>query len=387
MGDNKIECVSEYTYLGVKFSRLSLFLSAYNHFQGSARMAINSTARIVRQTQLYSWDKIRYLFDSLVKSVLCYNAEVWSLPFLEKLDKIQTAYYKIILSLPVNTPNHAIRMESHSISLKLVLFTKILKWLSKLNAMNDNRYPKICYKALIQQAFASPSIKNNWIRQIEKLFNLIGIELSEPFLLSINFKSIPALTDQLHILLSNQDHERVINSNALLIYPSLLSKSGIVNAPYLCNEIKLDQKHLLCQLRLITSHSNYLTVYNTRYYFDNTAPCKYCGPNENDDICHYITECPRFSTERQILLDLFNDDSPARWLNILECDEKHILIGMCNFIKSICVANKWILFVNKACIYPRFFKSTLYCTTYCFKTFYEFYFSLFLTICTPLTDA
>ena len=136
--------------------------------------------------------------------------------------------------------------------------------MSKLNAMHNNRYPQICYKALIQLAVAASTAKNNWIKQIKKLFNLLDINLSETFLFSINLNSFPALIKQFHTQLSNFDHERVVDSNSLSIYPSFLSKLGIINAPYLIAKLMLDQKNLLCQLRLITSHSNYLTFYNTQ---------------------------------------------------------------------------------------------------------------------------
>lgn len=48
------------------------------------------------------------IYNSLVKSIILYAAEIWGWKEAEKLEKLQTKYIKWILGLDYNTPTHIV---------------------------------------------------------------------------------------------------------------------------------------------------------------------------------------------------------------------------------------------------------------------------------------
>lgn len=117
--------VNEYVYLGIPFSASALFTSALNLAMSKANLAIGTTVPLLYKLNPESWSTEDKLFESLVSSNALYAAQIWSLRYLDSIEKINTKLYKTVLNVPQNTPNYAIRIETGSSQLALRIFKNL----------------------------------------------------------------------------------------------------------------------------------------------------------------------------------------------------------------------------------------------------------------------
>ena len=133
-GNEPLNVVKKYTYLGIPFVSSGLFEIATKELVTKANIAVNSTLRLISSTKLNSWKKINKLFDTLVTSVVLYSSPVWSIRYINLLEKVQCQFYKRLLNLPMCTAkdpaqNHRILNlgEIFSYSEKLIVFDTLIK--------------------------------------------------------------------------------------------------------------------------------------------------------------------------------------------------------------------------------------------------------------------
>lgn len=107
----KIEIVKQYTYLGVPLSSSGLFPLAAEHFRKKGLTALGSTWKIFTRARLEPLDKKYTLFQALVSSTAMYGAHIWSLRYLNEIEKIQYQFHRRLLGLPHGTPSYALRLE------------------------------------------------------------------------------------------------------------------------------------------------------------------------------------------------------------------------------------------------------------------------------------
>lgn len=111
-GEEQIEVVDRYVYLGVPFSGSCSFAPVAKKFTGSENLAVGSILRTIHLSGANSWKSYTKLFDSLALTILMYANQVWALNFLDLIEKTQLSFLKQLLYLPRNTPSYALRVET-----------------------------------------------------------------------------------------------------------------------------------------------------------------------------------------------------------------------------------------------------------------------------------
>lgn len=107
-----IEIVNEYKYLGVT---LTSHLSWTSHFKFryvQAATALNTTYRTFMNNRDIPHSTKYKIFNSVMKSVLCYAAQVWGFQKFEEVEKFQRVFIKKVFWLPRTTPNYMIYVET-----------------------------------------------------------------------------------------------------------------------------------------------------------------------------------------------------------------------------------------------------------------------------------
>ena len=87
------------------------------------------------------------LFDTMVKPVACYGAEILGYTNSEKIGRIHTRFCNQYLSLRQNT-NDAFALRecgSFPLAVSYMYMTQAIKYWLKLLYMLNNRYPHQCY--------------------------------------------------------------------------------------------------------------------------------------------------------------------------------------------------------------------------------------------------
>ena len=115
--------------------------------------------------KINSWNVVNKLFSTLVNSVLLYSAEVWSIGYIDNVEKIPNRFYKKILCLPMNTPDCNVRLELGIPRLAVTVFKRILIYISKILKMSNDRYPRVCFLKLkdLSTNFREKNVKYNWM--------------------------------------------------------------------------------------------------------------------------------------------------------------------------------------------------------------------------------
>ena len=89
------------------------------------------------------------LFDSKVLPILCYGSEIWGSQIWSDIEIVQNQFCKYVLGLGSRSVNVAALAECGRKPLYVHYMTKCIKYWLKLLSMEPRRYPKVCYKMLL----------------------------------------------------------------------------------------------------------------------------------------------------------------------------------------------------------------------------------------------
>lgn len=132
-GIESIAVVKSYSYLGITFSDSGSFFLAATRAISAANTAVGGVLRTIYSTHADSWGTYNKLLQSLVLTILFYGIQIWSIGFLDEVEKVQLAFFKSLLALPINTPNYAVRVETGALKLAHKIFSRILNWIYKIS--------------------------------------------------------------------------------------------------------------------------------------------------------------------------------------------------------------------------------------------------------------
>lgn len=121
-GNDKIEFANIYNYLGITFKQSAIFADAAKDFVNKATLAAFSTLSLIQSMNPSSWSIYENLFNSLVTSCLFYGAPIWSLNYLDSIERVQNTFFKKLLNLPKSIPSYAIRVETGKSLLAALVF-------------------------------------------------------------------------------------------------------------------------------------------------------------------------------------------------------------------------------------------------------------------------
>ena len=130
-GENNIEVVNEYKYLGIT---LTFNLSFVKHLQSkllSSKTAINANwLKYIFNPKISISNKLK-IFDSAAKSIMFYGAQVWGYRSYDDVEKLFRYFIKKILYLPTNTPNYMLHIETGLSSLFIGTLDLHLSYIKK----------------------------------------------------------------------------------------------------------------------------------------------------------------------------------------------------------------------------------------------------------------
>src|SRR5262249_6960696 len=122
------------------------------------------------------------VFDSCVKSVVCYSAQVWGYMFSEYVERILRFFVKKMLWLPRNTPNYMVYGETGRDPIYFFTLELFFVYIQKIKDMKDDRYPRVITKYLFHK-------KKGWVRWFYDRCNEFNINYDD----SIGFENIISL--------------------------------------------------------------------------------------------------------------------------------------------------------------------------------------------------
>ena len=155
-----------YKYLGIYFTLKLIWKKTKELLAMQAKKAASSIFRFQKQFGRFQPNDAFKLFDSMVKPVACYGAELWGYKFCDETEKVQSKFCKYFIGLKQNTDDSFALGECGRLPLAVCYMTQAVKYWLKLTQMPNHRYPKQCYGMLKSLTAAG---KNTWATHIRSL--------------------------------------------------------------------------------------------------------------------------------------------------------------------------------------------------------------------------
>jgi hypothetical protein len=307
-GENEVEVVDKYTYLGVTFYWNLDFGKTAEEFLLKAKVAEKHLFDIFRRSKMSTFDSRIKLFESLVRSVLMYCCPVWGLKCMKKLVIFQNKFLRRMFCLPNKTPAWFLRLELSVSSLEVYLIKSTLHFWRRIVCSNSI-FLKNCYKSLVDNSSKSYS-KTNWYKSLqevltewdsEHIVNAIPDEgdLIEVNRLSMNINNCISRIENESI---SRDIIRMQNSSSMSHYCKI--KTHCVREKYVnfnCNwNVTIHMMQLRANLSQVSGSKHIIKLNELSWFYNkNRDPnCKCCNQNQIENLYHVLFVCPRYDLIR-----------------------------------------------------------------------------------------
>ena len=144
-GQEKLEVVNSYKYLGYTLTTKISVEVALAEFAGRAKGKIVSLFRVLYKLGQVDINIFFRLFDSQIKPILLYAAEVWGARDFKVIEKVHLFACRRLLGVSQKTPKTFLYTELNRYPLYIDSIMRTIKYWAKLLYMTDNRIPKQVY--------------------------------------------------------------------------------------------------------------------------------------------------------------------------------------------------------------------------------------------------
>ena len=215
IGTADLNVVSEYTYLGIVMSTRLSSTCIQNRLATRARSAVAKIDKSLRHLHDLELEVLTNIFDTQVKPILLYGAEVWGMcNDTSVIENVHLNALKRSLNVPFITPNALVYGDTgrHELYIRSTICS-IRYWL-KILKMNDSRYVKKVYNMMLNRSTA-----NSWTNQIKDvLYNLNLSEYWENQLVENERNSLHIVESKLIEISDNKWSACIARSNRYSVY-------------------------------------------------------------------------------------------------------------------------------------------------------------------------
>lgn len=332
LGDNEIQQVSQYKYLGIELTRTlrwnvyvkRILAKAKRNMTQALAMGISGGFMNVRLANI--------IWMSLVRSLIEYGCEIWGDGEFVELEKLQVAMGKRILRCGSRMTEEVVRGELGWERHKARRDEMRLRYWGKIVRMSDDRIPKIIYKVSRhrleqEEADAVPfeDMTRTWCTYTRKLLKSLHLETQW------NTETVGS-EEEWNKLIRERIHEREeIKWRArCLMRPKLRTycklKKELRFEPYLA----VYHRGGVPELAKIRGGTNRLRVEQGRYLKEALAErvCRCCNKGEVEDECHFMLECTAYDDLRDKMWTKFEEATGVSRTSFPSKEEKlNALIG------------------------------------------------------------
>jgi hypothetical protein len=308
-GEDQIEIVDKYTYLGVTFYHNLNYKETCSDILRKAKVAEKNLFSVFYRAKIKTFSSRYKLFDTLVKSILMYCSSIWGTNQVNTFNVFQNKFLRKLFCLPNKTPNWFLRLETHSISLEVTYINRLLKFWLRILRHPSNSLVKDCYLALKSCAHKT-TVKYNWYRDLESLLDKWDcrhlLELADGIsdecdlgMFSCYLKSsLQSLSEKA----VSSDIVRMNNSTSMPRYRDL--RTHYAFDPFLDYMCHWSKTRAFVQLRAnlaqISTENHTTKLQSLCNFYDGSISsfCKCCDLQKQENLLHLLFECPRYNLLR-----------------------------------------------------------------------------------------
>ena len=332
-GSLPIEVVSDYVYLGMRFSCTGSFYKAIEKQISQATKAMYSLITKARRLFL-PIDIVCELFDKTVLPVLLYSCEIWGCGNLYRVEVFYRKFLKIILQLNSSTPSTMIYSEVGKLPLELTINKRILSFWIKVSEDSRFKYSNVIYKSMLQLYHPAGRYDFPWFRKIKEI--LTSCNFSNLWQDQSQYSTKQFLKSTIFDSLDNLEQEKWLEN---------------INSNQFCFNYRIFKQNLAFENYLITLPFYYRLIFSKFRCKNNKLPvnknrfdknvldrnCSLCRKRDLGDEYHYIFICTFFSKERRHFLDSHYYERPntLKMYELFNNQNVSTLIKLCKFIDII----------------------------------------------------
>ena len=300
--NEKIETVREYKYLGFLLVPSGSIMHGINDLKSRGNKAFFQIKNKMGEYFRLKPKITIKLFNTLVKPVLLYMADLWGclkMPKNDPIDTVQMKFLKQLLGVQTQTTNIGILLETGE--LPLSIFAK------KFAIKNWTRIMRNKSNKLAQVSVENAEIEHtSWFEKIKN--ELYSVGLGDHF---ISVRATTHHVEQIYFLRKTdifyQDSFGKINENNSKLRTYKLLKTEIGYEKYLSEITSVQDRTALTKFRL-SNHP--LMVEKLRHLRPkpdvHERVCPFC-PDHVEDELHFLLICKTFQVNREILFSLANN--------------------------------------------------------------------------------
>ncbi|XP_060563130.1 uncharacterized protein LOC132722622 [Ruditapes philippinarum] len=169
IGENVLELVDSYKYLGVTFHCKGDFSSNADILAKSAGRALGKTIAKVRDLKHFGFNTFEKLFDSCVVPIMNYCSSVWGYRKYQVMENVQHRAIRYYLGVHRFAPILAITGDIEWVPTNYRRWLNMLRMWNRLVSLDDNRITKQVFNVDYSHC------QNNWCSEMKDIMSKIGM--------------------------------------------------------------------------------------------------------------------------------------------------------------------------------------------------------------------
>lgn len=280
-GNQNIEIVNSYTYLGVE---ITYNLSFRKHLQkklADSKLAINSTwSKYISHPSIAKTNKMK-IFDACSRSIMFYAAQVWGYTRFDDVEKLFRFFTKKMLYLPNNTPNYMLYLETGFSSMFCNTLRIHFNYINRILRLSSHRLPRLLAEKIIE-------LNALWAKEwsnICQTLQYIPANATNP---------ICMYSDKIVELLRIQEQREFESDARNSQFHDLYSVLEYNIIPFHTADLSSRATSLIIKAR------GGLLDLNSRSFRSNThGTCSMCNTDQDENTLHFIGACPLYREFRK----------------------------------------------------------------------------------------
>ena len=332
-GEQVLEVVNSYTYLGITFNYNGSFSLAIKRLYDISSRAMFEILKKGRSLFLNIDTQLK-LFDSVVVPILLYGCEIWGYSNLNLIEKLHLKFCKLILKLRKSTCSNMVYGELGRIPLNYVINIRMACFWNRIAQNENGKLSSIIYKVMLYK-YKNNLIKSDWIKHTESIFNRLGL----------GYIWLEQGADANGHWLKNVLSQRV-NDQAKQEW-----KSGVYSSSMCINYRLFKEEHHF--EKYLNTLPPYLRIIFTKFRCRNFSKmpvvagsytntplddriCKKCDNNSIGDEFHYVLQCDFFKDKREVFIKkyYYNRPSTFKFRQLFNVSGKE-MVRLCQFLLYI----------------------------------------------------
>ena len=273
LGENVIEVVGEYVYLGVIFNYNGLFTKAINKQITQAKKAMFALLEKAKILKL-PIDITYELFERMVLPILLYGSEVWGACDLSKVEIFHRNFIRILLKTFKFTPNCMLYGELGVTDISTNIKSRMVNFWTKLKFDDTKKISSTMYHLLVKLTQDYPEQFNfKWVDHVKDVID----------------------KSDFSYVWNEEWLDKIANNSQCDFYK--MFKESLLFENYLI-ELDPSDRYVIAKFRTRTRH---LPVTRNRFQEKSNTNilCPLCDHNAIGDEVHFLFKCPYFQSEQQ----------------------------------------------------------------------------------------